>query len=183
MDDLTGVEDLKIWKESALEMEREAGPSSQWYFSQGSLRICDSEKIIAIPVDRQVESVLALFDMMYTFWKIGPSLAEHDTLALYFRRMDKYHSILHQKVTHMLKSVDPRKPLATTPQLLGPWLNRTLLLYTHDDDSREKLKGSMNLGGFLWMFHLNTSSTLFQRCLRFSPNPGFRRTRTSFVNS
>jgi hypothetical protein len=155
MHDQPEVEDLKIWQESALESAEE--PSTQWYFAQDLLRICDGEKIIEISVDTLVHSVLALFDMMHSFWKFAPSFAERNALASYFRRMDKYHATLHRRVTHALKSFDATKPLATIPGLLNPWINRTLLLYTHNDASREKIKNNIvHLGTFSRIIHLTT---------------------------
>ena len=154
------TEDMRIWTQSKAEKANYRG--TQWLFGPGILYICEEEAIFTIQVNSQVHSELALFDMMCIFWRTAPFLAEHHTLPerhtvdLYFHRMKQYHSMLHDKVTRVLKDADPNKH-DTSPLLLRPWLRRSLFRYLHDDESRQKsqhISLPVNSGAFLRMGHV-----------------------------
>lgn len=137
MANLQEVEDLRIWRKSALQGTDR--PSSQWLFGEESLHICEDTGIKTIYVSPQTYSELALFDMMHCFWAIARWIG-NSTATFYCRRMDQYHSLLHEQVTQKLLNDSDESKHQPTPLLLRPWINRTLLLYTHDDKSREKFQ-------------------------------------------
>lgn len=147
MADQQEAEDLQIWKKSA--SQRTDRPSSQWLFGEGSLHICEETGIKAIYVSSQVYSELALFDMMHCFWAIAQWIGD-STVSSHCRRMDRYHSLLHKQVTQELLNDCDKSTHQPTPPLLRPWLNRTLLLYTHDDKSREKFKEKFKENAVHW---------------------------------
>ena len=172
------TEDMRIWTQSETDKTNYRG--TQWLFGPGVLYICEEEEILTIQVNSQVHSELALFDMMCTFWRMAPFLAEHHTLDLHFRRMTQYHSILHDKVTRVLKDAGPNEH-DRSPLLLCPWLRRSLFRYQHDDESRKKLQDIsvpaylVNSGAFLRIGHIHL--LLFYDC--FSSSCNILRTRLS----
>ena len=152
------TEDMRIWTQSKAEKANYRG--TQWLFGPGILYICEEEAIFTIQVNSQVHSELALFDMMCIFWRTAPFLAEDHTLGFYFRIMTQYHSMLHDKVTRVLKDAGPNEH-DTSPLLLRPWLRRTLFRYQHDDESRQKSQDIslpvyvVNSGAFLRIGHVH----------------------------
>lgn len=151
------TEDMKIWTQSKAD---KTNHRAHWLFGPGILYICAEEAILTIQVNSQVHSELALFDMMCIFWRMAPFLAEHHTLDLHFRRMAQYHSMLHDKVSRVLKDAGPNEH-DTSPLLLRPWLRRSLFRYQHDDESRKKLQDIslppylVNSGAFLRIGHIH----------------------------
>ena len=177
------TEDMRIWTQSKADKAQTDKPNyrgTQWLFGPGILYICEEEEILTIQVNAQVHSELALFDMMCIFWRMAPFLAEHDMLDLHFHRMSQYHSMLHDKVTRVLKGTDPNKH-DTSPLLLRPWLRRSLFCYQHDDESRKKLQDISlpvyvtNSGAFLRIGHVHL--LFFYDC--FSGSCNILRTRLS----
>jgi hypothetical protein len=126
------VEDLRTW-ESSLKLTPQERTSSWIFIDSTTLDICTPERIYVVKANKPLMSVLAIFDIIYTFWEIGTHQNANNDPSV--QRFFSYHRSLRSKILDaLLQSKDPRKELDV---ILQPWIMRTLCLYSHDCESRE----------------------------------------------
>jgi hypothetical protein len=108
-----------------------------WFFhpDMPTKKICvlNTGKIREVLVETRTLMELAIFDTMAAFWE---TLQQSNHLA---KRYAAYHKLLRQTITNDLVNSAPAMT-HETPSILHPWLQRTLCLLGHDEDSRKTVE-------------------------------------------
>jgi hypothetical protein len=147
--------DFILWKSSVCINPQEALPSP-WLFDYDSstLLVLHLPNPTAIQLCQMTFTFCALLDIHNSYWSCdSPHLGEIKQLS----QISLYHARLKSSVeADLLLQHQKDADKVMLPEVMSPWVDRTIFLFPHDDDGRKafgkynhtvsstKLQGRMN---------------------------------------
>lgn len=131
--------DATLWKDSCHINPMETLPSP-WLFNleQSTLLILCSPNPTRIQLPKLALVFCALLDIHTSYWGTDSpdvlEIQEHTKLAIYHNKLKRH---IEAKLLLQNELLD-KDDVIEMPEVMGPWIQRTVTLFSHDDDGHKE---------------------------------------------